>query len=102
MADMGDRITVNDAADGMIAIAGEFDAFGAPLVESALAELPASRDALVDVSGVTFVDSAGLRVLVRHSERLRASGASLHLRDATDALRRLIELTGLDSAFVLD
>lgn len=102
MADMGDRVTVSDGADGMMTIAGELDAFGAPLAENALAALPSSEDGHVDVSGLTFVDSAGLRVLVRHSERLRSDGASLHLLDATDALRRLIELTGLDAAFVLD
>lgn len=102
MADMGDRVTVNNGADGVLTIAGELDAFGAPLADSALAALPAEHDAHLDVAGLTFVDSAGLRVLIRHSERLRNDGANLHLHDASDALRRLIELTGLDAAFVID
>lgn len=102
MEDMGDRVTVSDGGDGVLTIAGELDAFGASTADAALATLPSTSDGHVDVSGVSFVDSAGLRVLVRHSERLRAGSASLHLRHASDALRRLIELTGLDAAFVLD
>ena len=102
MVDMGDRVTVSGGANGVVVIAGELDAFSAPHAESALAELSSTQDGHVDVSAMTFVDSAGLRVLVRHSERLRADGSSLHLHDASDALRRLIELTGLGPAFVLD
>ncbi|WP_162941828.1 STAS domain-containing protein [Desertimonas flava] len=99
---MGDRVTVSDRAGGGFTLAGELDAFGASLADGVLGGLPSGLDGHLDVSGLTFVDSAGLRVLVRLSERLRADGASLHLHDASDALRRLIELTGLDTAFVMD
>jgi len=41
-------------------------------------------------------------VLVRHGERLAADGHRLHVVDASASLRRLLELSGLDPAFVLD
>jgi len=99
---MVQRVTIAETADGMLALGGELDAYAADTVERALADLPSSGDADVDVSAVTFVDSAMLRVLVRQSERLATQGSRLRLVRPSPALRRLIELSGLESAFVLE
>lgn len=99
---MVQRVTVAENADGTLALAGELDAYATETVERALGALSASADAAVDVSGVTFVDSAVLRVLVRQSERLVSQGGRLRLVRPSPALRRLIELSGLRSAFTLD
>lgn len=96
------RESVGDREDGAIELRGELDAYSAPTADAALAELPSGRDGIVDMSAVTFVDSAGLRVLVHHSSRLRDGGGRLHLRGVNDGLRRLIDLTGLQAAFVVN
>lgn len=76
---------------------GELDIAAAPRLESALARCvagsPPSRAILVDLTGVTFIDSTGLGILIRAHERL---GDRLRL-DASDACRRLLRLTGLES-----
>jgi len=103
---MVQRATIAETADGMLALGGELDAYAADAVERALGALSPSGDAGldvdVDVSAVTFVDSAVLRVLVRQSERLARAGSRLRLVTPSPALQRLIELSGLESAFVVD
>jgi anti-anti-sigma factor len=50
---------------------------------------------VVDVSGVTFIDSTGLGGLVQLSNLARSRGAELYLADPTPIVARLLELSGL-------
>jgi anti-sigma B factor antagonist len=52
-----------------------------------------------DLSGVTFVDSSGLSVLVTALKKTRASGGDVALVGLTPPVRSLIELTRLQSSF---
>jgi anti-sigma B factor antagonist len=47
---------------------------------------------IVDLSRVTFMDSAGLRALVRARERMDVSGRWLVTRGATGQPRRLLDI----------
>ena len=80
---------------------GEIDAAVQTQVEDMLADTPASgaRRVVVDVSGVTFMDSGGLRLLYRAAsvfpERPLLRGVPGHVRD-------LLELTGVAPLFDTD
>ena len=63
MADEGSRLTIERNADGWT-IAGEIDAHSAPSLATALSEMPDVGKVVADFSGVSFMDSSGLRVLV--------------------------------------
>ena len=52
-----------------------------------------------DLSGVDFVDSSGLSVLVTALKKTRSVGGDVALVGLTDPVRSLIELTRLQSAF---
>lgn len=52
-----------------------------------------SRQVLVDLSGVTFLAEAGLRVLLDAHRRLSACGGELILAGAGVRIRRLLQLT---------
>ncbi len=52
-----------------------------------------------DLSGVGFVDSSGLSVLVTALKKARSGGGDVALVGLTDSVRSLIELTRLQSAF---
>jgi anti-anti-sigma factor len=52
---------------------------------------------VLDLTEVTFVDSSGLRAIVRSLEALGRSGIGLTVRNAAPHVRRLFELSGLDS-----
>ena len=55
----------------------------------------------VDLSSVEFIDSSALAELVRYSKTLRAKGHSLDLIQPSDPVRVILELTGLEQAFVI-
>ncbi|MBI2710910.1 MAG: STAS domain-containing protein [Actinobacteria bacterium] len=55
----------------------------------------------VDLGGVTFLDSSGLRELVRLKRRLDGAGSTLSVGGASAQVRRLFEQTGLDGAIDL-
>jgi len=76
----------------VIAIAGELDLLGAPELDRLLREADPSRPALVDFAECEFVDSSGLLVLVRHSQRL---GGFAVCCARGGAASQLFELTGL-------
>jgi len=59
-----------------------------------MAGLPASV-VKVDVAGVSFMDSSGLRVLMDATTRARDQGGDLIVANPTAAIVRLVEISGL-------
>jgi anti-anti-sigma factor len=55
---------------------------------------PGVRGLVLDMSGVDFIDSAGLGLLLATHERLRAAQVRLQLADPSPAVLRMLELTG--------
>jgi len=83
---------IDEAGDALL-LAGEIDSFTAPVLAERLAESGAVT--VVDLSGVTFLDSSGLRVLVE-AHRVRAeTGGSLRLRAPSTNVQHLLEISGL-------
>jgi anti-anti-sigma factor len=89
-----------EGAWATLTLTGEFDTHAAVCFDLAVNDLTTSPDAklLVDMSGVSFVDSSGLRSLVR--ARTKVGGKeSLVLRGPRPATVRLLEITGLLDEF---
>ncbi len=74
---------------------GDIDSHTAPLLEDALREFDQETDLNVDMAKVDFVDSTGLRVLVARHQMLDTAGHRLVLANPSDAVRRLLDITGL-------
>jgi anti-sigma B factor antagonist len=66
-----------------------------------MADLPAGV-ATVDVGGVSFMDSSGLRVLIEAAARAREGGGDLSIAHPTSGITRLVEISGLASQLRLD
>lgn len=60
-------------------------------------ELAAAQegDLVLDLSEVTFIDSAGMRALLIVRENLTATGRALRLANVTPEVKRLLDLVGL-------
>lgn len=85
----------------VVEVGGEVDVDTAPRLRTALeAALRAGRPVVVDLGGVTFMDSAGFGVLASVHLQARPLGTPLRLRAVPDRVRRLLGLLGLDT--VLD
>ncbi|MFF2195396.1 STAS domain-containing protein [Streptomyces sp. NPDC058157] len=86
----------------VVAVCGELDMQTSLDLTEATDALPfAGLDLTLDLSGVTFMDSAGLNTLLRLRRRVRAEGATLSLSGVPDQALRVLELTGTTSLFVV-
>jgi anti-sigma B factor antagonist len=90
----------------LLQVDGEIDTLTAPRMQAgmntaldALAATPAGAALVVDLSGVTFLASSGLAVLVDGARRATAAGRRLHVVAATRVVTRPLELTGADTLF---
>jgi anti-anti-sigma factor len=86
------------AAYTLVALAGEVDATNAEelhgVLESVAREHP--RLLLVDLSGLNFMDSTGLRMLLRANRTLDRQGGVLGLVAPQAAVSRVLQLTKAD------
>jgi anti-anti-sigma factor len=81
----------------IVALTGEFDLATAELVHEALARaISEARPRLViDLGGVTFIDSTGLHTILAAYKRCRDVGTALTIRPGGPNVLRVFELTNL-------
>ncbi len=75
---------------------GELDAFTVSQFRQSLTELASSPRLLIDMSGVPFIDSAGLGALIGGIRRAREMGGDVAVACNRPSLTRLLRTTGFD------
>jgi stage II sporulation protein AA (anti-sigma F factor antagonist) len=83
-----------------VKMVGELDIGTAEQAESEIREAESTEGAktvVLDLGGLTFMDSTGLRLLVSADARAREAGRRLAIVRGPDAVQRVIELTGLSA-----
>jgi anti-sigma B factor antagonist len=92
---MVETATNNNAVT--VSLVGELDIRSAPDLEQRLAAAQASdaRRVVVDMSGLQFIDSTGLRVLLSAKRRADVDGGELLIHNAQSQVRRLFEIAGI-------
>ncbi|TYP82907.1 STAS domain-containing protein [Blastococcus xanthinilyticus] len=85
------------AALPRVTVTGEVDCTSAPELRTLLDQLIAAAPAeiVVDLTGVTFLDSAGLCVLAATHRQAVAGGGRLRVLAANRAVVRPLQITGL-------
>lgn len=85
----------------VLALCGELDLFDTSDVASHLIAAVAAYgpSIIVDLAGLEFIDSCGLRVLVRALKWTREGGGDLSLAAPQQQARRVLETTGLIDVF---
>jgi anti-sigma B factor antagonist len=95
--------TASQGGHAVVTVTGELDLYTAPRLQTALAGL--LRDQIdrvvVDMSGIDFCDSTGMNVLLSALKRLQERGGTLELAAPRPAVRRILQVTGLDSVFTV-
>ena len=79
---------------GGLRLEGEFDVANAPELAAAIGALGGDGDVDVDMSRVTFMDTAGLHALVRGAQSLDGD-APVVLVDPPSRVVRLMEIVGV-------
>jgi anti-anti-sigma factor len=79
-----------------VSLQGELDLASARKVEEHFASIDAQSPSrmVVDLGGLTFIDSSGLRVLLLADARARERGYELVLLPGGEPVQRVFEVTG--------
>jgi anti-sigma B factor antagonist len=87
-----------EASVPVVTAIGELDAHSAPILQASLD--PLSRQPgvalVVDLSGVAFIDSTGLGVLVTALKHVREGGGTLDVVASSPRVLKVFALTGMD------
>ena len=77
-------------------ITGRLDTTTAPNLESVINELPEdTKELLFDMSGVEYISSAGIRVLLGAYKKMNTNQGIMRIEKANDMVREVFEMTGL-------
>lgn len=91
------EIAINDAGSAAtVTLTGRFDISGAESIGVPLATLSGSKQRiLIDMAGVTFIASIGLRHLVSAAKTVQRRGGSLTLLNPNAVVTEVITASGL-------
>lgn len=97
------RVEVDAESQAVVYVEGDIDLATAHALREALVKaLEKSATVVVDVGGAGFIDSTGLNAFVRGHREAERAGGSLRLRRPSPMLRRLLEITALESVLLID
>lgn len=98
------RLKLDKNPDGVTVarVEGEIDMASAPAVGSEVARSIDEGPVVLDMQGVEFVDSAGIRMMVEMARRAEDRGWKLPLVAPRGCIvHRMVELTGIGQLFVM-
>ena len=86
----------------IVALEGELDTVSECLLTGLVTRLEAqkARQVLFDLSGVRFLDTAGIRGLISAQRRLFLAGRTFGLVGVPQVVQRIFSITGLQDHFV--
>jgi len=93
------RIEVRTAPDRVVLeLHGELDLLAAPRLQEQIETAPTDDRAILvlDLQGLEFVDSAGLRVILAAHEQARERGRELALTKGSEQVQRLLAIAGVE------
>ncbi len=96
------QLTIHSERQGsthVVAVVGELDLATAQRVEDALRTVEATdvEQVIVDLAGLTFVDSSGVHLIARAEERRRTTAKRLVLRPGPPQIQHVFALAGADT-----
>jgi anti-sigma B factor antagonist len=87
------RLEIDVQDEGVLVVHGEVDMGNAFLLDDAIDVL--AGPAVVDLAGVTFIDSTGISVLIRQHQRREVVGEPLVVKDPSPRVLRVLEVAGV-------
>ena len=98
------RLEMTDLGDASrVALEGRLDTPGVTQIETRFTAslVPPGRDAVVDLSAVTFLSSMGIRMLITVGRALKSRNATMVLFGAQPMVRQSLEHVGLPEIITL-
>ncbi|PJI09733.1 MULTISPECIES: anti-sigma F factor antagonist [Clostridium] len=82
----------------IVAIAGELDHHSSDEVRNKIDDyirFKGYKNVILDFSGVTFMDSSGIGVVIGRYKKLNSSGGTICIINAKESVKRVFELSGM-------
>jgi len=88
----------------VLRLQGRFDAASAPEIKQLLKDQVGAGNTriVLEISGVDFMDSSGLSVIVTCQRLAQSRGGDLRIAGAAESVKSILELTRLSRVFELD
>ena len=104
---VGPDLILSTDRDGnlvVLTVKGELDAYSAPALEDQVSRLIAENVDIVvlDLAQTAFLDSSGLRAILTSQRRLQEGNGRMQLRAPSEAVKRLLDITGLTDHFTAE
>lgn len=98
-----DIVICHESGRTAVYLRGELDTSTAPHLEHLLDQLcqDGHQQIALNLSQLAFLGAAGLRVFIRTHQDLRATGGTLVLTRPNRMVQRVLAITGLDAALVI-
>ena len=78
----------------VMAVAGRLDTVTAPMLDKAIGELANDVNSLIlDLTGLEYISSAGLRVILMAQKKMQAIG-TMTLKNVREEIMDIFEMTG--------
>jgi anti-anti-sigma factor len=91
------EVRTTDGGADLVELTGELDSSSSELLSAALARLTGGgRRAVVDLTGLDFVDSSGVKMLIAAARAVEDEGGGFVLAGPTGSVRRVFEILHLD------
>ena len=86
----------------VIAVVGRLDTTSAPALEKAINEdIGDAKNLVLDLKGVQYISSAGLRVLLGAQKKMQRIG-SMKVTNVCEAVMEVLEMTGFADILVIE
>ena len=91
-----------NAEAAVIEIAGRLDTTSAPALEKAINEdIGDAKNLVLDLKGVQYISSAGLRVLLGAQKKMQKIG-TMKVTNVCEAVMEVLEMTGFADILVIE
>ena len=91
-----------NAEETMIEITGRLDTTTAPALDKAINEdIEGTKDLILDLKGLEYISSAGLRVLLSAQKKMQKIG-SMKVVNVCETVMEVFEMTGFADILVIE
>jgi anti-anti-sigma factor len=92
-------VTTETTSPGVltVSIVGDLDMSTSTKVEEAISSAPSAERVVVDLTRCTFLDSAGVRLLLATHRRLTPAGGRVELVASDPNILRVLEITNVNT-----
>ena len=91
-----------NGAETVIELSGRLDTSTAPVLDKTISEdIPENTKLTLDLKGLEYISSAGLRVLLSAQKRMQKSG-SMKLKNVNEEVMEVLEMTGFADILVIE